>query len=247
MIDGKSVKAFCGCGLGMVAASVVVILATTVSAQTPSSDPTSQDSRPAVQFPLAAQEVLPLGLCLDSLSDKLSFFQHEPFETAGYCHLTLPFRYRSTVSANGNEPALAFSFLMHRALEWGHGCYSARSPYFVFKRDRKIMEQLVNRYDPRIIATAVKEWDATHAVGGTILQMPSGFGGILEIYDANGRRVLIRNYQSPRDYFDLLAEMAGRPCAFPGPHGTPANPQMHRLSIDRRPGLGRVRQGTQQS
>ncbi|NLW87846.1 MAG: hypothetical protein GXY38_13340 [Planctomycetes bacterium] len=169
----------------------------------------SETIGPLVKWPLADAPKLPLRTyTLDELAARFSAFKHEPAESAGFNHLTLPFRYLSTKFKDAGYEALAFSFLLSNAMDWADGCYCARHAYFTFKRSRSVMLPMRQQYDRRIIAQQIEEWEATHAIGGLLRRTNAGYSGILEVYDRSGEAILILEYSQPRDYFELLGDMA---------------------------------------
>ncbi|MGA2265581.1 MAG: hypothetical protein ABSH10_04020 [Phycisphaerae bacterium] len=135
-------------------------------------------------------------------------FQHKPFESAGFNHFTLPFRFVSTDGTGCQEEAYAFSFLMSSSLDWARGCYCARHVYFVFKRNSAIMQKLAHEYDPAVIADRLRDWQASHAVGGELRCSKQGFTGTLEIFDRTGQKVFTKEYKTPQKFFALLGDMA---------------------------------------
>lgn len=160
-------------------------------------------------FPLAQATRLPMParLSLDKLAAEWPDFKHEPFDVAGFNHVTLPFRYESRAGGGDPNEALAFSFLLSNTLDWAPGCYCARHAYFAFKADAGVMKPLATRYDLGPIARMIKEWDATHAIGGVVRQEAQGYSGTLEVYGPRGLLHSVE-YGQPRDYFTLLGDMA---------------------------------------
>ena len=161
------------------------------------------------KFPLASATVQKIPrLSLDELSAMFPAFQHEPFETAGFNVLALPFRFESVDGSGKPEEAYAFSFLLSASLDWADDSYCARHAYFVFKRHRRTMQRLAREYDPFDIALEVRNWGASHAMGGLLKHGKNGFAGTLEIYDRRGAAVFRKEYDAPREYFTLLGDMA---------------------------------------
>jgi len=163
-----------------------------------------------VRLPLAGLEPVPDPECsLDDLAQTFPYFKHDPIETAGFNHLTLPFLYvRRTLGRTHPEEALAFSFLLSSALDWAPGAYCTRHAYFNFTSNRKEMQALSKRYTPSTIRAVMEEWRSTHAVGGTLIRSAGGYGGILLVYDREAKIVLRKRYVKPRGYFVLLGDMA---------------------------------------
>ena len=168
----------------------------------------------------AKQEVS--SYTLEQLTEMWPAFRHEPFETAGFNHFTLPFRYHSAKRTGDPNEAYAFSFLLSETLDLTPGCYCTRHAYFAFKRARRYMVKLARVYDKDMIRFGVNDWQATHAVGGLLRQSKKGYGGDLEIFDQTGRRVLHRVYKKPREYFELLGNMCVDSMRFFGYKAPPA-------------------------
>jgi len=176
-----------------------------------------------VVLPLAKVEPIPIpDYSLDDLTAIFPAFEHEPFETAGFNHLTLPFLYLSRTSGGDPAEALAFSFLLSNSIDWAPGGYCTRHAYFTFKRARRYMRKLAQRYNPTTIKMAIQDWEATYAVGGTLIRGAGCYAGTLRIYDRVGRTVFRKQYRRSPDYFDLLGDMAVDAIRFFGGEPTPA-------------------------
>ena len=178
----------------------------------PSAPPSSQPAAKAkVVLPLARATPQPIGrYTLADLKRMFPQFQHEPFETAGFNHLSLPFHYDAPDGGGDPNEANAFAFLLSHALDWAPGCYCARHAYFVFKSKsaRVHMTALARGYDPERIKFLVNDWRATHAVGGKLIYTEKGYSGTLLIYDRAGRVVRNTTYDQPRSFFQLLGDMS---------------------------------------
>ncbi len=175
-----------------------------------------QESRPATKpadtpkviFPLAQVPKQPIPKYTRKQLVKMwPAFEHAPFKTAGFNHLSLPLRFISLDGTGNPVEGNAFAFLLSDMLDWTPGNYCARHAYFVFKSSRKEMKPFLRQYDRRVIKKLVREWFATHAVGGVLIQSKKGYSGILEIYDDNGRLVHKKDYRKHRKFFDLLGDM----------------------------------------
>ncbi len=173
----------------------------------PSSQPSGRTEK--VVFPLARAIKQPISkYTLDELAEMWPAFRHAPIETAGFNHFTLPFHYTSLDGSGDSNEALAFSFLLSHSIDWAPGCYCTRHAYFTFKRARRYMCELAINYNKEKIKFAIKDWQATHAVGGKLIQSKDGYAGTLEIYDRSGKKGLEKEYKKPREYFDLLGDMS---------------------------------------
>jgi len=184
--------------------------AATTDAAEPAEAPAETEEASLVLLPLAEVEPIPIPECsLDDLARMFPAFEHAPYESSGFNHLTLPFLYLQRMAGKGNpEEALAFSFLLSNDIDWAPGNYCTRHAYFTFKRARRYMEDLAQRYNPKTIRMAIEDWEATHAVGGTLIRSAGGYSANLLIYDADGRVVLRKRFAEPRDYFDLLGDVS---------------------------------------
>ncbi len=181
------------------------------------------DADPPVKFYLASQPEVPIPkLSLAELAKKFPAFKHRPFETAGFNAMVMPFHYQDKTTHHDGDAAEAnaLSFLISNDLDWSPACYCMRHAYFVFKKDPAITADLLAEYDPDRIQQLVKRWQATHAVGGTLIKNDGGYTGELEIYDAKGDSATTVSFDKPRSYFDLLGDMSTAAMKYFGP---PAN------------------------
>lgn len=151
------------------------------------------------------QPFLPLACGPEDLAAKWPAFEHEPFETAGFNQLMLPFHAEGKAV---KEEAHAFSFLLSNALDWTPGSYCSRHAYFVFKRDWREMQELAVTYDRARIRNLHRHWRTTHAIGGTVSGAGEGYAGTLQIFDCEGALVHTASFPEPRAYFDLLGDMS---------------------------------------
>jgi len=175
----------------------------------PATQPREAPAKPKVVLPLARVAKQPLRTyTMAQLHALFPAFEHEPFETAGFSHLTLPFHYDDPDGGGDANEAYAFAMLLSESLDWGPGCYCSRHAYFVFKRARAHMAKLAREYDPALIRYVVKDWQATHAVGGLLVHHEAGYSGTLLVYDRLGRVVQRTGFLKPRGYFELLGDMA---------------------------------------
>ena len=169
---------------------------------------TKPADKPTIIFPLAQVPKQPIPKYTRKQLVKMwPAFEHAPFKSAGFNHLSLPLRFISLDGTGNPVEGNAFAFLLSDMLDWTPGNYCARHAYFVFKSSRKEMKPFLRQYDRRVIKTLVREWFATHAVGGVLIQSKKGYSGILEIYDDNGRLVHKKDYRKHRKFFDLLGDM----------------------------------------
>jgi hypothetical protein len=149
-------------------------------------------------------------------------FQHKPYGAAGFNHLTLPFLYASDDPRGDPAEALAFSFLLSGMIDWAPGGYCTRHAYLTFKQARRYMAGLARSYSTKTIADAVKDWEATHAVGGRLVRSRLGYTGELTIYGPRGEVLSQKSYKKPRKYWQLLGDMGVDAIRFFGGEPAPA-------------------------
>jgi hypothetical protein len=157
---------------------------------------------------------------LDELAQMFSSFKHEPLDKAGFNAMVMPIHYEDPDGIGDPNEAYAFSFLLSDALDWAPGCYCMRHAYFTYERTPELMQPLASKYDTALVSRAVKSWDATHAIGGTLVKSKDGYSGTLEIFDPEGKQIDRESFDKPRSYFDLLGDMTAAAMKF---FGEPAN------------------------
>ncbi len=163
---------------------------------------------PSTRPVLATLTPLPaIKLTAESAVKMFPAFKHAPYETSGFNPLALPFRYEDPDNVGDQSEANAFAFLLSDALDWAPGNYCTRHAYFVFERSPEL-RGLARSYDRRLIAREIDGWSATCAVGGVIRRTRAGCAGTLEFYGTDGALQFQKRYDSPRDYFALLGDMA---------------------------------------
>ena len=125
----------------------------------------------------------------------------------------LPFKYTAEVANPDANQSYTFPQLLSFKVDWIPSNMCMRHPYFVFKRDRRSLQQL-SASAPQSLAAFIGYWDATHAVGGTLHETAEGWSGSLDIYNARGQLAKRFIYKEARDYFKLMSDMALDACAF---------------------------------
>lgn len=178
-----------------------------LSSPTTKPEPAAAGRKVALALALAAKQPLRKYTPAE-MKRMFPAFEHEPFDKAGFSHLSLPFHYEDRNGDGDPNEANAFAFLLSYALDWAPGCYCSRHAYFIFKRARRYMTRLAEKYDAREIEFAIEDWQATHAVGGKLVRRREGYSGILMIHDRTGRLARRVEYDRPRDFFDLLGDMS---------------------------------------
>lgn len=134
-------------------------------------------------------------------------FQHQPFEHAGFDEVMLPFVYSDPDHVGDANEGLALDELMSFDLDWSPGCYCARHATFEFNRDPAHVQALQQGYSPEAIASLIRAWKATHAVGGELIRTKAGYRGRLEIFTPDGKEVFTRSFDGSSTFWDLLGDM----------------------------------------
>ena len=176
-----------------------------------------------VVLPLSRLPELPVGkYSQKEVARMFPAFQHVRFKEAGYNHFALPIHYEDPDGVGDPAEANALAFLLSNSLDWAPGAYCSRHAYFTFKRSRRYMRPLSRSYDSRLIAALIKGWNATHAVGGKLIRSRKGYAGELVIYDRAGSLVFQKAYTEPREFFDLVGDIAVDALTFFGYTPSPA-------------------------
>jgi hypothetical protein len=199
------------------------ILAPSAAMAAPSSGPatrpaaakaTEAASKPATQpagkvvLPLARAAPQPLRkYTLDEVAARFPYFKHAPFDSAGYNQCSLPMHYEDRGGDGDANEAMAMSHLLSYALDWGDGCYCSRHAYFIFKRSAKSMPALMKKYDPKLVSALVRDWGASHGVGGKLIRLKDGYAGELTVFNRDGKVVKEVRYDKPREFFELFGDM----------------------------------------
>jgi hypothetical protein len=154
-----------------------------------------------------APSLPPAKYAPEDLAKIFPAFVHRPFDSAGFNAVMLPFSFSDPEHLGSENEATALTALISDDLDWAPGCYCARHAYFVFKRERFAIARLMQGYDPTQIASLIRRWHATHAVGGELIRTADGYSGKLQIFDAQGSQIFNQTYDVPRSYWDLLGDM----------------------------------------
>lgn len=125
----------------------------------------------------------------------------------------LPFDYTATVASPDPNESYTFPHLLSMKADWIPDNTCTRHPFFVFQREPDRLPDL-RKPSPALLAAFTNSWTATHAVGGSLRETPNGCSGSLVVYDRQGQSVFSREYDEPRDYFQLMADMTADLFAF---------------------------------
>jgi hypothetical protein len=156
--------------------------------------------------PLVDLLPMPIPNSMEEIPKVVGEFPHAPIDSAGCWLLSLPFQYSTDQPSYDSSEANAFSFLISADMDWIPQNYCDRHAYFIFEHEPVPMRSLAVAYEGELIATEMRKWGATSAVGGELHRTKAGVGGTLEIFDRAGKSYFSKSY-SPRDYFQLLGDM----------------------------------------
>ena len=157
---------------------------------------------------LADNDPLPPQPTKSQLLTLFPELKHEPFNTAGFDALTLPFRYESLDRTGDDAEAMALSFLLSDDLDWAPASYCSRHAFFTYRRSRDKMFSLRQTYEAQNISSLIAFWRTTCAVGGVLRRTADGCTGTLEIYGPDGALLHSADFNTPRPYFQLLGDLS---------------------------------------
>ncbi|MHC4718581.1 MAG: hypothetical protein ACYS5V_16550 [Planctomycetota bacterium] len=161
----------------------------------------------AGELPLAGAPVTPIPeMSLDQIADAFPVWPHRPFSESGFRPHVLPLRYRGGGPGADRHEALAGSCLIALALEWAPACCEALPSLRYPRRDRGPGEAAY--YSRPFISALSAQLGLTHVVGGELVRDAKGYGGTVEVYDANGRQIRKRTVKGGQNYFDVIGSMA---------------------------------------
>lgn len=161
-----------------------------------------------IRWPLTELPKLPIAAFdLAKLQREFPAFQHTAFDQSGVFPLMLPFHFSSPDASAAPEIASAVSFLVSGDLDWMPGNYCSRHAYFVFKRSPVAMLALRTAYTPGVIALEIRNWAATHAVGGRVICSKAGYTGELLIFDRTGKQVFKKTYDRPVGLWQFISNL----------------------------------------
>lgn len=137
----------------------------------------------------------------------------------GFNPVFLPFTYRCEEGEGDPNQSLTFPALLSFKFDFVPDNYTARHPGFIFRKDPGVLQLQAD--DRAGIAAYIKDWRATHAVAGEVIESRAGYKGKLIIFDARGEPVLAQDYPAPVPYFTLMGQMVLDWMNFRGQEVTP--------------------------
>lgn len=146
---------------------------------------------------------------LPELRERWSAIRVDPGAVPGFCAVLLPFRVPEERKQTLEPLANALAFLLSYDLDWPDNAYCARHAYFVFKRDRELVQGLREGYTAKQISELVAGWSGTHGIGGRIDGTDADhLTGVLQVFGPNGLVLEEKRYDAPRPFAALLGDMA---------------------------------------
>src|SRR4051794_21649474 len=180
------------------------------------SPPPRPSTRPAGPLFLATLATQPIPV----LSPEQWAAAYPPFPGAarpqvGFSAVTLPLRFGAVAGGDPAEAA-AFAFLLSEDLNWSPRHYNTPNAFSVFRRSPEVAKRLSQVDDEAAIADTIREWQATHAVGGVLVRGPQGYVATLQIFGSDGKPVHVKEFEKPRPYFELLGDVSAETMRFFG-------------------------------
>lgn len=116
----------------------------------------------------------------------------------------LPFQYECRAGDPDDKQPLTFPCLLSFKFDFVPDNYSSRHPAFIYRKD-PIWN--VRPDQTKKIAAYIEDWEATHAVGGTVIQTEDGYTGLLLVFDRYGIELVRQAYDETVPYFTLMGRM----------------------------------------
>jgi tetratricopeptide (TPR) repeat protein len=116
----------------------------------------------------------------------------------------LPFQYECRQGVPDEKQPLTFPCLLSFKFDFVPDNYCSRHPAFIYRKDPVWN---VQPDQTRKIAAYIEDWEATHAVGGTVIQTEAGYTGLLRVFDRYGIEIVNQTYDQPVPYFTLMGNM----------------------------------------
>lgn len=144
-------------------------------------------------------------IAMDSDDMKKNWFLAPATQKMGmFSPVFLPFDYEVKAGVEDKKQPLTFPCLLAFKFDFVPDNYSARHPAFIYRK-RPLWN--VRPGDTEQIADYISCWDATHAIGGKIVQDVNGYTGQMLVFDGYGLEILRRDYNEPVPYFTLMGQM----------------------------------------
>jgi hypothetical protein len=165
-----------------------------------------------------------------------SAFTHEPFDKSGFSAVALPWRFAATPDAPESNGAIAhaLAFLLSYDLDWSPASYDSRHGYSFFKASEKLPDKETGSYEPERVAALLRNGNATHAITGLLVRGKDGYVATLQIFDRDGKMVHEKEFEQPREFFQVLGDVSCDALSYFGTPGNEAlNKHLHRARCRR--------------
>lgn len=152
---------------------------------------------------------------LDENSLVKEWFTHPVLTGAGmFSPVYLPFDYLCLDGEGDPNQSLTFPSLLSFKFDFVPDNSSMNHPMNVFRRDPDCLSLQTD--DAQGIAAYIRYWNATHALGGRVIETKRGYKGSLIVFDHTGREIWQKEYTKPMAYFTLMGQMVKDWMAFRG-------------------------------
>lgn len=147
-------------------------------------------------------------LTLDTLSERWTFFEHQPLTNAGMFYAVLPFRAAASDRGALPEEGHTLAFLLDNALRWVPLATAVRNTDIVSTGSVKPRTEPDKLYVSGMLSSLARSYGASHLVGGDIDKTPEGYTGRVVVYDSAAEPVFSRTFDEPTEFSQLAGDMA---------------------------------------
>lgn len=152
---------------------------------------------------------------LDGNSLVKEWFTHPVLTGADmFSPVYLPFDYLCQDGKGDPNQSLTFPSLLSFKFDFVPDNCSMHHPMYVFRSDPN--SRNLRADDAQGIAAYISNWNATHALGGRLIETKHGYKGSLLVFDHTGREIWRKEYTKPVAYFTLMGQMVQDWMAFRG-------------------------------
>src|SRR5690554_770439 len=143
-------------------------------------------------------------LAVDSLEKE--WFTHPIFMGEDwFTRVYLAFDYLCLHGKGDPNQAFTFPSVLSFKFDFVPDNYIMNHPISIFQRDPDLLK--LKPDDAHGIAACIDYWDATHALGGQVIETRKGYKGTLMVFDHTGSKIWQKDYDNPLSYFALMGQM----------------------------------------